>query len=195
MEYLKRLYYDFVSKIVFHVAQAIDDIRVPFTKKKVKYKHVLESKSLLKKGDIILTRTMGELTTFLIPGHWKHGMVYGGNGKVIEATRIGVHESYLEDALMKTDQFAILRVKGITEDKVDIFYSYAELQIGKAYDFGLKVWDEDSQYCTEILYHGLNKSMGKGFVVLRETLGFPTFTPDDCYKASKKFDIIYQRRK
>lgn len=164
---------------------------MPFSKKKVHYNHVTYAMPRMKQGDFILTRTNGELTTLLIPGQYKHAAVYVGAGTAVEAISPSVTTNSLIDVLMRSDSFAIMRLKDCTDEEGRAISFKAYQQIGKEYDFGLKILDESSMYCSEVIYRCVD-SVRKGYVELRYRLGYPTFTPDDCRKSSK-FELIYEK--
>jgi uncharacterized protein YycO len=197
-KFLKRLYFSLISKCAYYFAKAIGPIHSPFTHKQISYGDILRLKGYLKEGDILLTRTNGELTTYAIPGFFKHTIFYlgpdeNGQDKVIEAVKEGVRENYLINTLMKTDNVAVMRIKNLTPEELKFLKEYTTSLKGKEYDFGLKIWDEDSLYCSEVMYHGICKSRGYDYLKLKENFGFPSFTPQHIYENYAVFDLIFEK--
>src|SRR5260221_11314961 len=54
-------------------------------------------------GDIIVTRTKGSFTNWLIPGHYKHAVLYTGHGQCEEAILPDVHSLSLLDLLNRVN--------------------------------------------------------------------------------------------
>jgi uncharacterized protein YycO len=181
------------------LTDTLGHVRAPWSRKKLDYDTVKALTCALRIGDIILIRTNGELSTLAIPGFWKHAAIYvgtdeKGDHQIIEAVNPVVRMSYLANLVMRTDNVAVRRIKDVTEDQVKALVNFAFKQLGKKYDKSLKIWDLEEVYCSEIVYHGVNNVMGYGFVELRERFGYPSFTPDDCYKANKKFETVFEVR-
>lgn len=193
MNSLKRFICSVVSTVLYFSGKVMGPLHAPWTKKRLHYSDVLKALNCLKKGDVILTRTKGELTTFCIPGHWKHSAIYIGEQKTIEATGKGVIENWLPNLIMRTDYIAVMRCRNLTLEQVDKIVKEARTFIGKEYDYKFNLWDKGQVYCSEIVYHSVNAALGDDHIELRPNFfGYPSFTPDDCYKARKKFDLILQ---
>lgn len=193
MNFLKKVYFHVISSLVGILAKCTGLIHAPWTHKRLSYDDVVCLKGLLRVGDIILTRTDGELTTLTIPGYWKHAIVYIGQDKVVEGVAPFVRENWLANVVMKTDYISVMRMKDSSDQECYTLVEYALSCVGKKYDFGLKIWDEEEEYCSEIVYHGVNKAKRCEWVELRYRMGFPSLTPDDIYKARRKFDFIYEK--
>ena len=189
---MKFLWFEFLRKLTTIIAKIITPIHSPYSHKYIKYDHVMRAMTYLKSGDIILTRTHGDLSTVVIPGFWKHAAIYAGDGKIIDATSVGVTERHLADLMMTTDNVAVLRVANVVEDlsKGQLMVDYARLQIGKKYDLEMRVNRTDAMFCSELVYHAICHVFGKDYIELRERMGIKTLTPDDCYKAHGKFTVF-----
>jgi len=193
MNWLKRVYFKIMSCLCWLVARGTGWIHAPWTHKITSYEDVLRLYGTIKVGDIILTRTRGEMSTLTIPGQWKHSAIYIGDKKILHAISPCVTKAYLADLIMKTDYFAVMRMKDMTEEEGKAIAGYALKYLGRDYDFGLQIWDEDEMYCSEIVFHSVN-SVRENYIELRYRMGYPTFTPNDNYKARKKFDLITELR-
>lgn len=189
---MKRLFFKYLHKLTGVFSRLVGKMHSPWTKKKLTYETVAELEDLLEPGDVLLTRTNGELTTLIVPGFWKHAAVCIGKSKIIDATFAGVKERWLADLVMRTDYLAVMRVKEVTvHDQINIT-EFAQDQLGKVYDFEMQANDIDALFCSELVLNAVNYAKGDNYLELRERVGVDTFTPNDCYLAKKKFDIIWE---
>jgi uncharacterized protein YycO len=94
---------------------------------------------------------------------------------------------------MKADNVAILRPKYDKESQIAVVIKFCYEQLGKSYDFGMDLNDTSTFFCSELVMAALNKAKRSEFIEARETLGVPTFTPQDCYLARKKLDLIWEK--
>ncbi len=101
-------------------------------------------------GDIVITRTEGILSTWLIPGWWTHGGICTENGSIIHATAKGVHESHPLDFLC-ADYAIVLRYKDMD---LAIHAEIIAYEIkGSSYDFDFN-FDNSSEFsCTELVMY------------------------------------------
>lgn len=172
-------------------SKKIAKIYMPFSRKRIEqsdYENMLKS---LKTGDVISTRTRGELSNLFIPGFWGHVGIYDGNGKVIEATTHGVVETNLAWFLFGKDYCAVSRPNFLTEDQKWLAVDYCKRQLGKPYDFSFNTSGIDKFYCSEIIYHAYKFVLGQSPFKLKVILGQKTIAPSDFYDASKLFYKIY----
>ena len=117
----------------------------------------------LQPGDILLRRYERYVTSWIIPGYWKHVAIYVGDNKVIHAVSEGVVE---EDILtfLRCDRVAIMRVK----DK-DLERAQKEIPVnarkylGLEYDFEFDTGDDKRFYCSEF-----SKKLLEGYDVTME---------------------------
>lgn len=192
---MKRAFFHLLHEITGIFSKLVGKIHSPWTHKKLTYKHVVHLEEIMEPGDILITRTNGELTTLVVPGFWKHAAIYMGNSKTVDAVFAGVSERWLADLIMSTDYVAVMRVKDIdVHGQVDLI-EFAQDQIGKPYDFEMRGTDISALYCSELVLNAVNVAMQDKYLELRERLGVLTFTPNDCYSARKKFDLIWESEK
>ncbi len=178
-------------KVTSFFSQRIAKVYMPFSRKRIEqadYEHML---TVLKVGDVISTRTRGELSNLFIPGFWGHVAIYDGNGKVIEATTHGVVETSLAWFLFGKDYCAVSRPNFMTDEQKWLAVDFCSRQIGKPYDFSINTSNIDKFYCSEIIYHAFKFVLGQSPFKLRVILGQETIAPSDFYDASKLFYKIY----
>lgn len=200
MDWAKRTYYQAVSTTLSGLAYATGGIHAPWTHKGLDFDDVLAVRKQIQPGDIILTRTYGELTTITIPGYWKHAARYVGDDRVVEAVAPRVQENWLANLIMRTDCYAIMRVPDLPPGVIAHTIELTNQYLGRRYDMGLKIYEDDEVYCSEVIFHSTNKAMAaylrsdKPYIEQWKRLGYPAFTPDDNYKARKKFELVMEKR-
>lgn len=194
MNFIKRVYFNVLTFLIRSIAILTGQLHAPWTKKKTSTKDVNKLMEILEDGDIILTRTEGEMTTLTIPGFWKHTIVYTGGGMVVEAVTPKVRETYLNDVIMKTDYYCVMRMKDLSKTEKEIFIEKARSYIGRYYDLNIDLFNEDQIFCSEIVFHGARKVKGVSFLEPRYRMGFPAFTPQDCYQAKRQFDLVLEKK-
>lgn len=137
---------------------------------------ILNSKSNLKAGDILLEKTPFRLTDHFIPGHWGHAALWVGNEKelkalgiwddaaivpyhsairngknIIEALREGVVINSMKHFL-NIDDLAVIRDKKLTDDAKKEIILNTFRQLDKAYDFNFDANSCDKVYCSKLVY-------------------------------------------
>lgn len=135
--------------IIRTVAKLVGKIHSPWTHKKITSADYLSLQRILLPGDIILTRTMGELTNLLIPGFWKHSAIVSLSQSVIEAVGTGVQLTHLFDFVKGKDYLIVLRPRTAQERRSAA--SVAEGLVGCGYDYEFDKRDEEF-YCSELVW-------------------------------------------
>lgn len=165
----------------------------PWSKKKLRSRHVHFIQHL-PAGTVLLTKTYGELTNFLIPGALKHGAIYDGEGNVIEAVGAGVVHTDLIDFVMSKDELVVVRPLFCENDAMARAVQWAKGQIGQRYDYAF-MSNNDAFYCFELTFAAYQEALGgQSPWTLRETWGEPTVVADDFLKASKKWVVVFDSR-
>lgn len=191
---MKKLFFKIAHRSVSILAQFIAKIRSPWIRKNIEYSDVdLIQKCHLELGDFIVTRTNGELSTLILPGFYKHLAIYIGDGYIIDATTHGVQVRYLADLCMKADCVAIMRPTYKHELEVSKVIDFCYKQLGKDYDFEFELLDNDKFFCSELGMKALNYAKSMEYIEPRLTMDIPTFTPQDCRLAIKKFTLIWEK--
>jgi len=149
----------------------------------------------LSEGFVLLTRTSGRPINLLIPGHYKHAVMFTGTGVVVEATPPSVRERGLIDLMLEVDEFCILKPRLDSAKLLDAVEHMREI-IGEPYDFGFTD-DLTAFYCSEAIHYALNAASGGEFgsrFVKRKILGVESIVPDDMRKATQAFEVVYDSR-
>jgi len=167
----------------------IGNTHLPFTRKKITGEDFLAIQSILNVGDVLLTKTHGELTNILIPGDWSHAMIYVGDGSVVEAIGRGVSRRSLPVAVLSKDRICVLKPLFATPEQMVLASEFAIKQIGKPYDYDFKS-NNKAFYCSELVYASYNEATGgETPFKLRESFGVPTAIPDDIFLAASKWEV------
>lgn len=143
----------------------------------------------LKAGDILLRRTEGTSGNFLIPSWWKHAGVYVGDGQVVDAAFKGVHKGTFKKFMTDGDAVMVLRAKDLSGSQREAIARFANLQVGKPYDFDLDFADKARMTCTELANHALEAGAGKE-VVPKNMLGAVV---GDAFK-NRNFELVWTNR-
>lgn len=171
--------------ILYPLIKWAGKVHLPFTHKGCTSKDVRRIQELCDVGQILLSRTRGELTTLLIPGHWKHAAIVIDAENVIEAVGGGVRKSDLIDFVMTKDEVCLIAPLFLFDH--ELAKSRAESAIGKPYDYfftpGL-----DAFYCAELPAWCLNNPAFRK----KTTLGVETIEPQDYYEAKDKFEVLFE---
>lgn len=191
---MKKLYFKFIRWALRTINPILSHIYSPWSRKSTNFQHVIDIQKIIKIGDAIVTRTDGEITAIVIPGYWKHLAIYIGDGKIIEASTSGVRIRYLADLIMRVDSFAIMRNPVLRDYQRNTMKEFLLKQEGKPYDFQLLGNDREEFYCSELYLEGTNQVINEYFNY-RERAGVMTFTPNDCYEAKSKTELLMQFRK
>jgi uncharacterized protein YycO len=150
---------------------------------KVKGHQIRKLLSYLNKGDILLRRFDGYLSTFAIKGFWSHAGIYIGDDRVIHALGQGVTEEDILD-FCRTDHLAVMR---LSRDYVhyrspSAVVSTAIEMKGVPYDYDFNFKDRSSTSCTELV----NLCYGEVFSSdMIKYNGEPVLFPDGLYNSSK----------
>ncbi len=116
------------------------------------------ARSLLRPGDVLVTRHHDAMSNLFLPGFWPHAALYLGDEEheVLEAKKDGVKFRKLEETL-SVDAFTIIRPKLSSQDLTTAL-ARARTHVGKLYDFEFDFRRADRLVCTEVIYrtyHGI----------------------------------------
>jgi hypothetical protein len=73
---------------------------------------------VLRPGDVILRRTDGTTSNWVIPGYWGHAALYAGDGKIVDATTHDVREVDLAEFCSEGDAAIVVRPKGMSQQQI-----------------------------------------------------------------------------
>lgn len=173
------------------LSQRISKVHAPFSRKKFTGQDFWAFKETIQIGDIISTKSGGELSNLFIPGFFGHVAMVISPTTVIEATTHGVVETDLYSFLIGKDYVAISRDNFLTIDqKIDMVVWLKE-QLGKPYDFEFATSDISKFYCSELMYMAIKQVTGKSPFKLKKILGQETIDPSDFFQAKKLFNTIW----
>jgi len=141
--------------------------------------------SILKPGDIIITRHDQALTNLFLPGFWPHALLYVGTDEqrrqldidieqdkaqrwvgdncVLEARKDGVKFRPLNDAL-DVDNFVVLRPE-LSIESTCLGIERAVRHEGKPYNFDFDFFNSDRLVCTEVVYRAFDGLEGVSFTL------------------------------
>lgn len=167
------------------------NMRAPWSKKRIKYREVAAAQALLLPGDVLVSRTEGELTTIMIQGYFKHAALVMDRSTIVHATKDGVAFMDMVDFFMSKDEVAVLRPLFCTEEEGRMAAVWARVQEGRPYDYYLDP-ENDAYYCSELVYMAFKKTMGPRCpLALRNGLGKGVIEPEALYRDSANFLIVW----
>lgn len=181
----------FLLRIASKLSIWIGKVHVPYSRKLIAGSDYYELQGHIRIGDVLSTRTLGELSNPFIPGFWGHVAIVASDRTVVEATTHGVVETDLVSFMMNKDYISLCRPKFLTEDQCWLVADYCKRQIGKEYDYSFNTSDISKFYCSELVYAAIAFVIGSSPFKLREVLGVETVDPSDFYSANKLFDRIW----
>lgn len=131
--------------------------------------------TLMRDGDILLSRESWHFTNLFIPGFWSHAAIYGQD-KVVESVAPCVQEVDFKDWVIEKHNWCVLRPK---ESGGIEAYLYAQSKKGVEYDYSFDGLN-DVFYCSELALKSW-KYIPKDQI-----------TPQDLYEMG--FTLIYEHK-
>lgn len=112
----------------------------------------------LRKGDILLCTFDRYVSSWFIPGKWKHAAIYVGGNEVVHSTLKGVVK---DDILtfLRTDHVVVLRPP-VEEKMRDNAAEEAKTFVGREYDFLFDTVDDHRLYCSELVKRAYMGALG-----------------------------------
>jgi len=154
--------------------------------------------TLLRPGDVLVTRHDHAFTNLFLPGYWPHAALYigseddrrrmqikleperearwCGNHRVLEALKDGVLFRPLEQTLA-VDAVAVIRPQ-LDGGELSQAIERAVQHEGKLYDFDFDFFRSDRLVCTEVMYRAFD-GLGQVKLTLTERSGRPTLSAED----------------
>lgn len=140
---------------------------------------IMRIAELVKPGDVLLSRTLGELTNYFIPGFYSHAAIMVQNQQIVEAVGDGVRQIPLGKFLMDKDFVGVFRYRFGAPARNVWAARVAETYVGHAkYDFEFEIGD-DEFYCSELVWHAYKETYPNLKFTKREVFGVKTVLPDD----------------
>jgi uncharacterized protein YycO len=133
-----------------YLSKLLGKLHAPFCECLITAKDFQAIINTVEPGDIIFTRSRGELGNLLISGDFKHCAMVLNSTMVLEATYSGVHTTAMFDLLKRIDYFCILRATTHNKQELYTAVSGAVGSIGMPYDF---IFSEGNKafYCSEVI--------------------------------------------
>lgn len=189
---MKDFFRRFLIRILLPITKLIGMLHFSPRQRALFYQDTLDLKGVVRNGDVLLSYSYGELTNLLIPGEYKHCAIYV-DGRVVEATHIGVCSTPFEDFCASKDMVAICRPIFCGEQEMAEAVRYAVNQEGLAYDYYFEP-NEEAFYCAELIAKAYeHATSGASPFKTRLTLGVETVLPIDFKLATKKFKTVLER--
>jgi hypothetical protein len=189
------------QNIFFLLAEAcgrtVAEVANPFHDMRVTPPIIARLQSLLRPGDVIVTRRDEVLSNLFLPGYWPHAALYVGPAeagtrlgarvdadraarwveplRVLEARADGVRLRAIDDTL-GVDAFAVIRPT-LEAAEVGRALTQALSHEGKLYNFDFDFFRADRLVCTEVVYRAYD-GLGVSFK-LRQRAGRPTLSAED----------------
>lgn len=185
MEFVRELIVRFFKPFFVWVGKQ----HLPYSKKRLKYEEVQLVLQHIRPGDVVLAKTLGELTNWFIPGPYKHGSMYCGNNTIVEAIGKGVTLTNIIDFIMTKDYITVVRPVFCTELDAELAARWALEQQGKPYDYEFKS-NNKSFYCFELSYAAYNEVLHNSPWTLKVHYGEPTVIADDFIQAPTKWKEV-----
>lgn len=163
---LRRRMMSATHTVVFTAFEAlgsdIAELKIPLVKpprapKRVTADTLQNLRTILRPGDVFVTRHDDAMSNVFLPGFWPHSALYlGGDHDVLEAKKDGVLFRDLAETL-QVDAFVVLRPR-LPPAQIDAALARAREHAGKLYDFIFDFRTTDRLVCTEVIYrtyHGI----------------------------------------
>jgi uncharacterized protein YycO len=141
-----------ILKYITPISKFIGKIHSPFSERLINGGDFYAITSIIKPGDIILSRTRYHLSNIFIPGYFKHSALITNKQDIIESTAEGVHLTSLYDFISTKDYIIIMRMEKIDDNIKKELVEIALKQLGKNYDYEFES-DAKEFYCAELIYY------------------------------------------
>lgn len=176
----------------------------------ISYEELLQIIEDLTPGTIFVTRTRNYAITEFIPSQWEHSGIYLGTKQqvaeyfgaesnlfgrldtlmndtdvyVLDSTDDGVQVHRMKDlsnmsVVSYLTNFASFSFNQSVQEKA-LFIEGALSYLGRGYDYDWITEDDESIFCSELLYHSL-KTVGIFIKERTKTVSRDIFTPDNLY--------------
>lgn len=171
-----------------------------------------ELESLLRPGDVFVTRRDYAFTNLFLPGYWPHAALFVGSAAdrerlgvtldaerrerwsgdrvVLEALKDGVRFRPLEETL-SVDAVVVLRPR-LPAEQLARALERAVLHEGKGYNYDFDFFRADRLVCTAVVYRAYD-GFGDLHFALQERAGRPTLAAEDLLRMAlegRGFDLV-----
>ena len=171
------------------ITKAIGKVHAPFSHKRVTGPDVFSVQKKMIPGTILLSYTRGELTNLFIPGTFTHAAIALDERWIVEAVGDGVRQNDIISFMTSKDRVVALYLKGPPSNVMERAAGLASISIGAPYDYLFESGNR-AFYCSELVQWCYQRSGMTNFT-RRSRLGVDTIVPDDFYKASDKWELVW----
>jgi len=181
-----------ITDALVPATKVIGALHAPFAHKLTTDKDMENILSCAKPGDVMLCRKRGEFTNVFIPGFFKHAVMIGFEGKVIEAVGSGVQCRRLDTLVAREDYLAVMEFSFLSDEERFRMVQYAYTLCGTPYDYGFKPGVK-SLYCAELLTEAV-KHLFEPYPspwIQKKLWGVETTLPQDFWDAKNKVALKY----
>jgi uncharacterized protein YycO len=176
-----------LEKVSVPVAKFISKLHSPFSHKKISF---IEYKAIcahMQPGDILLSRTSGELGNLFIPGKYKHVAIVVDSEFVVEATaNHGVIKTHIFDFCRTKDYISLVRPSVMGQSK-QVASERALFLVGASYDFLFSEADS-SYYCSELVDYAY-RAAGVYLVSRQKVYGRDILVPTSFLESNKCVEV------
>jgi uncharacterized protein YycO len=183
----------YLIRALYPISRLIGHVYMAPKAREIRARDVDAILEIVRKGDVLITYSVGEFTNILIEGEYKHCAVYIGLGYVVEAVGHGVHKVLFDDFCASKDKIAVCRPLFCGEYEMSLAAEFCSKQIGKPYDYSFEP-TEDAFYCAELAAEAYKiATNGKTPFLPRKTMGVDTVLPVDFKLAVSKFKVVVEK--
>jgi hypothetical protein len=189
-------------QVLAPVSKVTGKIHMPFSRKKIQGPHFYSILKYLKPGAVLVSRTEGEITNFLIDGHYKHAAMFASitfrdelgepfeYPYVIEAIGKGVSITDLISFMTSKDEILLLYPKFCDQSGMESAAKIAHKYLNAPYDYYFTPGNH-AFYCSEMIMEAYKEACGSVPFSPRLRLGVPTILAQDYVDALDKWDIVW----
>jgi uncharacterized protein YycO len=145
----------------------------------------------------LLSRREFQISNFFIDGYWTHTAMIMPREKVIEATANGVILNELQESILNTDDFVILKPRFCGMQEMEKACCHASEIVGSPYSFDFNNSD-DSFYCSELVLKVYARTCGWNRHGKHEPSEFNhlcegrIISPSDLFYNRNAWEIVFQ---
>lgn len=188
------------------IVKVMGSISAPFSHKKVSGRHYYHLISKIDPGTVLITRTSGEFSNLMIPGHFSHAAMYVGeqwvgkdddkyfSASVTEAVGSGTRMVDLVSFLTSKDEVLAFVPRFASSEQMQKAADWTLDNLGVPYDFVFEPTNE-AFYCSEYIQKAYAHAIGKDIpFTKRKTLGVNTVIPQDYVNATSKWLQVWDSK-
>lgn len=173
---------DVLLNLTTSVLKTIGKLHSPWSHKKVNGEDYFSLLISVNRPCVLLSKTNGELTNLLIDGFWKHAAIYDGSKYVYEAIGVGVIKKDIITFLTSKDY--VIALNPIWSFDPVKLIDFCISNLGKPYDYQLRLSDRDSFFCSELVFTALKEASPIFPLLSHCFLSVDSFKPQDFFSSN-----------